>query len=187
MRAHVAGPLHRDAPPLQRVVAPALERARLHAAVRTVRRHRRRVARTLAASRHVLRLHLYVVHVRHARAHVLRRDVAPLQRVDEAPVRAEDQLAHPRLRVPDDHRLPATQVQTRDRRLVRHPARQPQHVDERVLLGRVVPEPGAAQRRPERRVVDRDDAAVLRARIVPEDHLLVAVFRHQLEYPHDSP
>ena len=116
-----------------------------------MRRHRRRIARPAGEAGDVVRLHVDVVHVRRARADVLRGDVAAAEALDEAAVRAEDHLAIGRLVVADDDRLAAAEVQAGDGVLVRHAAREAQRVDDRLLVGRVVPEARAAERRAERR------------------------------------
>jgi hypothetical protein len=79
------------------------------------------------------------------------------------------------LGVAHDHRLAAAQVEPGHRGLVRHPARQAQRVDEGFLVGRVVPEARAAQRRPEHGVVDGNDPLVPARRLVAENDLLVLV------------
>src|SRR5215217_4579691 len=137
-----------------------------------MRRYRRRVARLAGEPRDVLGLHVDEVHVARARADVLRGHVAATERVDEAAMRAEGHLAVRRLVVADDDRLAAAQVEPRDRVLVGHAAREAERVDDRVLVALVVPEPRAAERGAERRVVDRDDAAIA-ARLVMADHDLL--------------
>jgi hypothetical protein len=88
-------------------------------------------------------------------------------------VRAEDHLAVRRAVVADDDALAAAEVEAGHRVLVRHAAGQPQRVDHRLLVGRVVPEARAAERRAERGVVDGDDAAVAARLVVAHDELLV--------------
>src|SRR5690606_33421307 len=98
----------------------------------------------------------------------------------------EQHLAPRSLGVADDHCLAATQVDPGDRGLVGHAAREAQHIDQRFALGRVIPEAGPAQRRPQRGVVDRDDATVIRRRLVAEQYLLVSVLADQLEDVHSA-
>src|SRR5690606_14412949 len=74
----------------------------------------------------------------------------------------------------DDHRLAAADVQAGDRVLVGHAARQAQDVVQRLLLGLVRPHAGAAQRRAQHGVVDRDDGLQARVLVVAEDDLFVA-------------
>ena len=81
--------------------------------------------------------------------------------------------------VPHHHRLAATLVQARDRGLERHRLREPQRVDQRVVLARVPPEPHAAQRGPERGGVHRDERAQPDLAVGDEHDLLVAHRRHE--------
>src|SRR5215212_11790055 len=57
-------------------------------------------------------------------AHVLRHDVAPAEGLDVAPERAEERLGLIRVRVPDDHGLPAPEVEAARGGLVGHPSSQ---------------------------------------------------------------
>jgi hypothetical protein len=57
----------------------------------------------------------------------------------------------------EDHGFAAAQRKARHRILVTHPARQPQRIDQRFLVLRVVPEARAARRRTEMRRVNGDD------------------------------
>jgi hypothetical protein len=88
-------------------------------------------------------------------------------------VRPEEHLPPERLVVPDDDRLAATEIETGDGVLVRHPAREAQGVDDGFLVARVPPEARAPERGTERRAVNRDHPAVSRRVIVTEDDLLV--------------
>src|SRR5213596_3314121 len=100
------------------------------------------------------------LHVADRRADVFRRDVAAAQRLHVAAVRAEDRLAIANLVVADDDALAAAKVQTRDRGLVGHAARQPQAVDQRVAIVGVIPEPRPAARGAEPCIVDGYTAAI---------------------------
>ena len=104
-----------------------------------------------ARPRDVVGLHVDEVHVRRARADVFGRDVAAAEALDEAAVRAEDHLAIGRLVVADDDRLAAAEVQAGHGVLVGHAAREAQRVDDRLLVGGVIPEARAAERGAERR------------------------------------
>src|SRR5207245_7143391 len=86
--------------------------------------------------------------------------VAPLERFDVPPVRPEQGFAPCGAVVADDDAFPAAQVEPRHRGLVGHAARQPEGVDQRGAIALVVPEARAAQRRPEHRGMNRDDAAI---------------------------
>jgi hypothetical protein len=119
-----------------------------------------------------------VVHVIDRGADVLGRDVAAAERADEAAERAEQALGLVGLGVADEHRLAASEVEPRHRRLVGHAARQPEHVLERFLIGRIGPHPQAAQRGAECRVVNGHDGSQAAVLVLEKDDLLVA---HALE------
>ena len=171
--ADVAAALESDRLVREIVRAPTLLGRRLDRAEHTVRRDRRRIARTAGEAADVVGLHVHVVHVRRARADVFRRDVATAEAFDETSVRAEDHFAVGRLVVADDHRLAAAEIETGDRVLVRHAARETQRVDDRFLVGGIVPKARAAERRSENRAVNGDDSAISRRRILTEHELLV--------------
>ena len=114
-------------------------------------------------------------------ADVLGRDVAPVERVDEAAERAEQRLALVLARIADDDGLAAAEVESRDRCLEGHAAREAHRVDDRLALVLVRPHADAAERRPERGVVDADHRAQVRVRLVAEHDLLVLVLVHQVE------
>ena len=182
--ADVPQSLHGDALSGKRRRTPPLECRRLDRAEDTVRRDRRRIPRSRGKPGHEFRLHVHVIHVGRARAHVLGRDVATAERVHEPPVGAEEHLALRCAIVADDHGLAAAQIEPGDGVLVRHPARQTQGVDQRRLVRGVLPEARPAQRGPERRVVDRDDAAVSAGLVVAHDDLLMAHVGDRIEDVH---
>ena len=181
MVADVSAPLDRHLLPAQLGVAIMMLGARLDAAIHAERGHRRRIARLPDQSRHVIGLRLDELHVAHRRADILRGDVAAAERLHMTAVRAEDRLAVADLVVADDDGLSTSQIQPRHRRLVRHAAREPQAVDQRFPIGRIVPEPRTAECGAECRVVNRDDAAVAGGGLVHERHLLVLVLLEQRE------
>ena len=131
------------------------------------------VARLGREPRDVVGLHMDVIHIRGGGPDVLGGDVAPPERLDEAAVGAEDHLAVRGAVVPDDDGLPAAEVEPRDGVLVGHPTREPERVDDRLLVGGVVPEARPTQRGAECGVVDRDDAAVAGGLVRADDELLV--------------
>jgi hypothetical protein len=90
------------------------------------------------------------------------------------------------LRVGDDDRLAAAEVEAGHGTLVGHPARKAQHVAQRGIGVLVLPHAGAAERGAERGVVDRDDAEVAARRFMGEDHLLVAHGLHFDEGVHEK-
>jgi hypothetical protein len=126
----------------------------------------------------VVGLQLDVLHVRRAGADVLRRDVAAAQGIDEPPVGPEQRLAIGAAVVPDDDALAPTQIDPRHRRLVGHAASQPQRVGDRIVGAVVPPEPGAAERRAQRRVVDGYDTEIAAGGIMGEEHLFVTHRMH---------
>ena len=136
---------------------------RVHRVQHAERGDRRRVARTADGGRDARdprRLERDAVHVGLRRVHVFGRDVPAAEFVDGRPECAQERLRSRRARVVEQHdRLATALVEPCHRRLEAHRLRQPQHVDERVALRRVVPEPDAAERRAERGRVDGDDAA----------------------------
>src|SRR2546426_11822228 len=75
--------------------------------------------------------------------------------------------------------FPPPQVEPRHRCLVGHTARQTEAVYEGGLVARVAPEARAAQRGPEHRRVDRDDAAIPGGWVIVHAHLLVLVLREE--------
>ncbi len=99
--------------------------------------------------------------------------------------RAEQSLGLVGPRVADDDAFAAAHRQLRDRRLVGHAARQPQHVLKRLGLGPVRPHAAAADGRTARGVVDGDDCLEAADRVVAEDDLLVAVEVLRIENGHD--
>ena len=115
------------------------------------------------------------LHVLEARAAVLGGDVVAAQVLDELAERAEHRDAvEVRLR-PDEDALAAAVREPRERGLVRHPAREPEGVDERRLLGVVLEEPAPAERGAKPRVVDRDDRLEARRLVEAEVDFAVVV------------
>jgi hypothetical protein len=124
-------------------------------------------------SRDELALARHDVHVLGVGAHVARGVVAAADRLDEAAVGPQQRLVLVGRRVPDDHGLAAAEVEAGQRRLVRHPAREVEHVADRVGGRRVGVEAGAAQAGAEGGRVDRDDGPQPGGAVVAEDDLLV--------------
>ena len=123
-------------------------------------------------------LQLDVLHVRGRGADVLGGDVAAVERLDEAAVRPEERLPVLPPVVTDDDRLPAAEIDAGHGGLVGHPPGEPQRVGDRLVGVLVLPEAGAAQRRAEGGVVDRDDPVVAARRIVGQEKLLVTERAH---------
>src|SRR5687768_18552046 len=105
-------------------------------------------------------LHVDVIHVFGRRANIFGGYVAAAQTLHEAAVRAEESFTVFRLVVADYYRLAAAQTQPRDCILVGHPARQPQSIDDRLLVAIVGPEPRTSQSGAESCAVNRDYPAV---------------------------
>gem|GEM_PF-3814172 len=102
-------------------------------------------------------------------------DVAPAEAVDEVAHGVQQRLALAGMRIADDHRLAAAELEPGQRGFQRHPARQPQHIAQGLVVTGIGEHPAATQRRPEARVVDGDDGFQTRRLVMAEDHLLVAV------------
>ena len=157
-------------------VAPDRLGGGTQAAEDAVRRQHAAVARAavrLGATGHVRRLPGDDVHVLAEGADVARGDVAAVERLHEAPVGPEQRLGLLGRRVADDDGLAATEVEAGDGGLVGHPAREREHVGERVRGRGVGVEAGAAQGGPEGRRVDRDDRTEAAGGIVGEDDLFM--------------
>ena len=184
MVGDVAGTLHRHRLPRQAVAAPAGLRRGLHAHVHAVGGHRRRIARKAEEPGHMVGLQLDVFHVRGRGADVLGGDVASVERLDEAAVGPEERLPVLPPVVADDDRLPAAEVDAGHGGLVGHPPGEPQRVGDGLIGVLVLPEAGAAQRRAEGGVVDRDDPVIAARRIVGQEELLVSERAHGVEDVH---
>jgi hypothetical protein len=89
--------------------------------------------------------------------------------------------------VADDHRLAPTEVEPGGRRLVRHAPGEAEDVLQRVLLGGVGVEAGAAEGRAQPGGVDGDDRPEPARPVVAEHDLLVAVRFEALEDLHSRP
>ena len=148
-------------------LAPDLLGGGAHALERAVRREHRAVARAAVrdgAAGDEVALARDVVHVLAERADVARGEVAPVERLDEAAVGAQQGLGLQLGRVTDDDGLAATEVEAGERVLVGHAAREVEHVDDRVVGAGVGVEPRPAEGRAQRRGVDRDDGPAGRSR-----------------------
>src|SRR5205823_408532 len=179
--AYGAASLQSDRLPGQAIGAVAVACAGLHAPVHAVRGDGRGVARPTDQARDVVGLGLDELHVAGAGPDILGRDVTPLERFDMPPVRSEQGFAPCGAVVADDHAFPAAQVEPRHRGLVGHAAGQPEGVDQRGAIALVVPEARAAQRRPEHRGMNRDNAAIAGRWIVIHADLLVLVLGEEGE------
>jgi len=176
--------LHRDHAVGEIVGAPSALCRRLDRSKDAVRCDRGRIAGTSSKTAHVVGLHMDIIHVSRARADVFGRDVPATEAFDKAAVRAENHFAIRRLVVADDHRLSATEVETGDGVLVRHPAREAQCVDDGLLIARVVPKASPAEGRSKHGAMHGDDAAISRRRILAQHELLVAHLGDRIEELH---
>ena len=113
------------------------------------------------------------VHVLAVGAHVAGGDVAPVQRLDEPAVGAEQGLGLQLGGVPDDDRLAAAVVQAGQGVLVGHGPGQAEHVLQGRGLVLVGVEPGSAQGGAELGGEDRDDRAQPGGGVLAEHHLFV--------------
>ena len=113
------------------------------------------------------------VHVLAVGADVAGGDVAPVQRLDEPAVGAEEGLGLELGGVPDDDRLAAAVVQAGQGVLVGHGPGQAEHVLQGRGLVLVGVEPGSAQGGAELGGVDRDDRAQPGGGVLAEHHLFV--------------
>ena len=114
------------------------------------------------------------VHVGDVGAHVAGRDVTPTQGLDEPAVGPQQLGCLVGGGVADDHRLAAAVVQTGERVLARHGAREPQHVGQGEVHAGVGVEAGAPEARAQGRVVQGDDRAQPGVGIGAEHDLLVS-------------
>ena len=110
--------------------------------------------------------------------------VAASQGVDEAAVGTHQRLGLLGMRVADDDRLAAAEVESSGRRFVGHSLREAQGVGEGVGLALVGPHAGAAAGRAQRSVVDGYDCLEARAGVGEHCHLLMAFRAHSLENVH---
>ncbi|MDQ1094019.1 hypothetical protein QE400_003432 [Xanthomonas sacchari] len=177
LHADVAQALHGDAGLADLLMAElALQRGhqRLQRAVGGERGRIAGAAMHLVHAGDVLGLQVDLLHVVDVGADVLGGDVAAAQRIDVAAEGAEQRFGLVALRVADDHRLAAADVEPGQRVLVGHGAAEPQRVLQRRFGVGVGAHAHAAQRRAEYGVVDGDDRLQSHVAVVAEDDLFVA-------------
>ena len=187
MTADLARALHRVTRACQVVVTEPPLQTGLDAVQRAEGRVRRRIAAAaadLVYAYDAVGLLADDLHVVDVRAEVLGDDEPPAQCSDVPSQHAQQRFALAGLGIADQHGFAATQVQTGDRGLVGHAARQPQRIAQRLILRRIGPHAQAAEGGAEDRVVDRDDAAQAERLVVPPDNLLVGGLAQQLEHAH---
>src|SRR3954467_9639424 len=125
-----------------------------------------------------------VVHVLGAGPDVLGGDVAPAKTLDKTTVGAKDRLTVLYFVVADDDGLSTTKVQPGDGILVGHAARKSERVGDRFFVGRVLPEPGPAERRPELGAVDSENSPVSDRGIAAHHDLLMSHLGERIEQLH---
>ena len=113
------------------------------------------------------------VHILAARAYVTRGDVTAAEGGDEAAVRAQQRFGLDLGGVTDDDRLAAAVVEARQRVLVGHGSRQPEHVGEGLFFAGVGVEAGTAERGAQCGGVDADDRLEPGVVVLAEDDLFV--------------
>ena len=185
--AHLPDPADHGMAAVQAGRVPEVAGHRLHGVEHAVGGGRRRVARAAqgpADPGHVPSLPPDQVHVRLRGTHVLGRDVAAPQGVDEAGVGPDEGLAAEEDGVADDHGLAPSEVEPGRGRLVGHPPGQAQDVLQGVVLRGVGVEPGATQGGAEAGRVDGHDGAQPARPVVAEDNLLVVVATDAIEDLH---
>jgi hypothetical protein len=156
------------------IFAPANPGCRLHSYIHSVGSDRRGIARKAEQPGDVVGLQLDVLHVGRAGADVLCRDIPTAQGLDEPPVGAKEGLPVGPAIVPDDHGFTAAQVDAGYGRLVGHAAREPECIGDGFDRAAVLPEASSAECRPQRGIVDGDNAEVAAGRIVRQEYLFVS-------------
>lgn len=114
------------------------------------------------------------VHVGDVRADIAGRHITPAERGHEAAVGQQEFLGLDLLGVTDDDGLAAAVVETGHGVLVRHAAREVQRVRDRLLLGGVRVETGAAEGRAQSGGVQGDDGLEAAGAVLAEHDLFVA-------------
>ncbi len=130
---------------------------------------------------HIPRFLMDQIHVGHRGADILSRDVTTVEPLDITPQGAKQRLTLICFWVAYHNGLAAAQVQSGRRRLVSHPAGQPQRVGNRSLLRGVRPHATSAERRTECRIMNRDHRFESRRLVLTENDLFVVVPRQRFE------
>ena len=184
MGAEVSGALHSETDATHVRMAESALQAGPDPVECAERGMRRGVAACCADTDHTIGFPMHEIHVRGRGTDVLHRHVAAAERVDRAPELSQRRLALVGFRIADQHSLAAAEVEPGDCRRVGHPVRQAQYVAQRVLLGRVGPHPAPAERGPEQRAVDRDQALESRLRLLTEHDLFMPELDERIEQFH---
>ncbi len=123
-------------------------------------------------------------HVLGVGAHILARDVAAAERLNETTERAKQRFALVRFGIADEHAFGAAEIEAGDRGLVSHVGGVLEHIAHRIRFIRVRPHAQAAERRAQRGVVNRDHAAQAALAMMKEHYLLVTEPAHCFEQVH---
>ena len=159
------------------------------AEIDALRGHRRRVAarcRAFVEARHKARFLAHDCHVRNIHTDIFRRVIFPREALHGAAEGPEQFWRLAGSRIAPDHGLAAAQRNARHRILVAHALRQPEHIGQHRVTGRVIPHPAAARRRPQRGRMHGNHAFQAGRRIVKSVHALMAVKRGVIEHRRDS-
>jgi hypothetical protein len=186
--------LHQDRGAIQIRRTARMAPCRPDAVEHAQRRPRRRIVRTTPfprASEHVPRALADHVHVRGTGVHVRRRDVGPVEGVDEGGISEQDLAArrgawwrHGR---DGEDGLAAPVREVRYRLFEGHRLREAKDVAETIARSVVRLHPGAAHRGPEHRRMHTDEHPGLGRLVEPGDQLFAIPARKQvLEHGHES-
>ncbi|MPM86380.1 hypothetical protein SDC9_133469 [bioreactor metagenome] len=158
-----------------------MHQAGLDAMEHAQRGDRRGVAALAFQADDMVGLHRHIAHIAGGGVDIFRRDVAAVETLHKAPQRPEVGLALQLGRVADQHRFAAAQVEPGGRGFIAHAPCQAQAVDQRVFFVGIVPQTGAAQGRPQQRIMEDRDALEARCGVVKMHHLLISMFLHVIE------
>ena len=186
--AHVAQALHRH--PQAGEIAPArtvLKRGpdRHENPLSRIRRRIPAVFRSADAG-NVRRYRPHAAQILHRGPRVLSGDIAPAERIDKAPHRAQQGGRFGRARIADDHRFATALGQTGQSRFVRHHARQAQHVIQRRVVAGIGVHATASDAGSERRIVHGDNRAQTAGAVRAENELLVIVEGDGVKHTHGT-
>ena len=186
--AHVAQALHRH--PQAGEIAPArtvLKRGpdRHENPLSRIRRRIPAVFRSADAG-NVRRHRPHTAQILYRGPRVLSGDIAPAERIDKAPHRAQQGGRFGRAGIADDHRFATALGQAGQSRFVRHHARQAQHVIQRRVLAGIGVHATAADAGSERRVVHGDNRAQTAGAVRAENELLVIVEGDGVKHTHGT-
>ena len=186
--AHVAQALHRH--PQAGEIAPArtmLERGpdRHENPLSRIRRRIPAVFRSADAG-NVRRHRPHTAQILYRGSRILSGDIAPAERIDKTPHRAQQGGRFGRAGIADDHRFATALGQAGQSRFVGHHARQAQHVVERGVIAGIGVHATAADAGSERRIVHGDNRAQTAGAVRAENELLVIVEGDGVKHTHEK-